>query len=149
MDPQNATFFMENAVRLIGELREIDAAFVEVVESGARNTVIFGDRFPFAYFINTYGLTSYAAFDGCCAGTQASPATIAALITRVQDEGIPVVFQIELSNGAIAQTIASETGAEILEFHSTHNVSRADFDAGVTYTELMWRNVDALRAALQ
>lgn len=147
-DPANAAFFRENAAALISELRDLDRAFTEVVAAGVRNTVIFGDRFPVRYFVETYGLTHFAAFDGCCVDTHASPATIASLITRVRDENIPVVFYIELSNRAIANTIAAETGARLLEFHSVHNVSHADFNAGVTYVDLMRRNVEHLREAL-
>ncbi|MCL2215598.1 MAG: metal ABC transporter substrate-binding protein [Defluviitaleaceae bacterium] len=148
MDPGNAGFYRENAAEFIAELRDLDRAFAEVVAGGVRSTIIFGDRFPFRYFAGTYGLTYFAAFDGCCVDTQASPATIAALITRIRDENIPVVFYIELSNRAIANTIAGETGARLLELHSAHNVSHADFNAGVTYLDLMWRNVEHLREAL-
>ncbi|MCL2227770.1 MAG: metal ABC transporter substrate-binding protein [Oscillospiraceae bacterium] len=147
-DPANADFYRGNAAEFIAELRNLDMAFVDAVANGVRSTVIFGDRFPFRYFVDTYGLTHFSAFDGCCVDTQASPATIADLITRVEEEGIPVVFYIELSNRAIANTIAEATGARLLELHSAHNVSHADFNAGVTYLDLMWRNVAHLREAL-
>ena len=148
MDSANADFYRENAAVFIDELRDLDQAFVEVVANGVRNTIVFGDRFPFSYFVETYGLIHHSAFDGCCVDTQVSPATIASLITIVRDEEIPVVFYIELSNRAIATTIAEDTGAVLLELHSAHNVSLADFNAGVTYLDLMWRNVEHLREAL-
>jgi len=148
MDPYNAEYFRENAAAFIEELEELDRAFAEVVANGVRTTVIFGDRFPFRYFMDTYGLTAYAAIDGCSATAQASPATIANLINKVRDENIPVVFHIELSHGAIAYTIAEETGARVLELHSVHNVNSADFAAGVGYLELMRRNVENLQEAL-
>jgi zinc transport system substrate-binding protein len=148
MDGANADFYRENAASFVEELRELDLAFAEVVANGVRNTIIFGDRFPFSYFVETYGLIHHSAFDGCCVDTQVSPATIASLITIVRDEGIPVVFYLELSNRAIANTIAEDTGARLLELHSVHNVTLADFNAGVTYLDLMWRNVEHLREAL-
>ncbi|MCL2225318.1 MAG: metal ABC transporter substrate-binding protein [Defluviitaleaceae bacterium] len=147
-DPANAEFFRTNAAEFITELQELDRAFIEVVENGVRSTIVFGDRFPFLYFVNTYGLTHFSAFDGCCVDTQVSPATIASMITLVRDEEIPVVFHIELSNRAIANTIAEDTGAQLLEFHSAHNVTHADFNNGVTYLDLMWRNLENLRIAL-
>jgi zinc transport system substrate-binding protein len=147
-DPANAEFFRQNADEFIAELTELHYAFAEVVENAVRNTVIFGDRFPFLHFVQAYGLTHFSAFDGCCVDTQVSPATIAALITRVNAEEIPVVFYIEMSNRAIANTIAEDTGATLLEFHSVHNVTHADFNAGVTYLDLMRRNVEHLRTAL-
>ena len=148
LDPANADFFQENAANYIVELEALDAAFAEVVAQGVRHTVIFGDRFPFRYLTDAYGLTYYAAFRGCSVDTQATPATIAFLIDKVESENIPVVFYIEFSNRMIANTIAETTGATLLELHSAHNVSQADFSAGITYVDLMWRNVEHLREAL-
>ena len=148
LDPDNAEFFRENAAAYIAELQALEQAFTEAASEAARTTVVFGDRFPFRYLMNTLGLTAHAAFDGCSPETHASPATIARLIGIVRDENIPVVFHIELSEQGIANTIAEETGARILELHSTHNMSPADFAAGVTYLDLMRRNVEHLREAL-
>jgi len=148
LDPANAEFFRNNAAAYIAELEEIDRAFIEVVANGVRTTLVFGDRFPMRYFTDAYGLTYFAAFTGCSAETQASPATIAFLIEKVQAEEIPVVLHVELSNRLIANVIAEATGARLLEMHSLHNVSHADFAAGATYIELMWRNVETLREAL-
>jgi len=148
LDPVNAGFFRENAARYIEELEALDQAFAEVVAQGVRHTVVFGDRFPFRYLVDAYGLAHHAAFTGCSAETQASPATIARLIELVEREEIPVVFYIEFSTLTIANVIAEATGARLLEFHSTHNVSAAEFQAGVTYVDLMRRNVEHLREAL-
>ncbi|MCL2828269.1 MAG: metal ABC transporter substrate-binding protein [Oscillospiraceae bacterium] len=148
LDPANAEFFRENAARYIEELTALDAAFAEVVAQGVRQTVVFGDRFPFRYLMDAYGLDAHAAFIGCSAETQASPATLARLIELVEAEDIPVVFYIEFSNQLIANVIAEATGARLLEIHSAHNVSAADFAAGVTYVDLMRQNVEHLREAL-
>jgi zinc transport system substrate-binding protein len=148
LDPDNAEYFRANAAAYIAELQALDQEFAQVVSTAARSTVVFGDRFPFRYFTDAYGLTYYAAFTGCSSETQASPATIAFLIEKVRDENIPVVFYIEFSNRAIANTIAEATGARLLELHSAHNVSNADFNAGLTYIDIMRRNMENLREAL-
>ena len=148
MDPENESFFRENAAAFIVELRELDAEFAQVVSEGVRRTIVFGDRFPFRYLTDTYGLTYFAAFTGCSAETQASPGTIAFLIEKVRHENLPVIFHIEFSNQLIANTIAREAGARLVELHSAHNVSQADFDAGVTYIDIMRRNVESLREGL-
>ena len=148
LDPENADFFRENAAAYIAELEALEEAFHEVVAEGVRTTVVFGDRFPFRYLMHDLGLTVHAAFPGCSAETTASPATIAALIQTVRDEDIPIVFYTEFSNRMIANTIAEDTGATLLELHSAHNVSAADFSAGVTFLDIMWRNVEHLREAL-
>ncbi|MCL2841599.1 MAG: metal ABC transporter substrate-binding protein [Defluviitaleaceae bacterium] len=148
LDPANAYYFRSNAANFIEALHALDHAFTEVVNQAVRHTVVFGDRFPFRYLMDTYGLTYHAAFTGCSAETQASPATIARLIDIVNEESISVVFHIEFSTMLIANVIAEATGARLVEMHSAHNVSQGDFNAGVTYLDLMYRNVEALREAL-
>ena len=148
LDPENSDYFRENAAYFIAQLEELEQAFHEVVAQGVRQTVVFGDRFPFRYLMHDLGLSVHAAFPGCSAETTASPATIAGLIETVRHEQIPVIFYVEFSSRLIANTIAEDTGASLLELHSAHNVSAADFAAGVTYLDIMWRNVEQLREAL-
>ena len=146
VDPEGAEEYGTALESYCAQLDELDAAFTEVVENGVRDTVVFGDRFPLLYFAKAYGLNYYAAWPGCADEAEPSAATVTFLIDKA--EGIPVVFHIELSNEDMADTICNETGAKKMLFSACHNVTRAQFDAGVTYLELMWQNVDALREAL-
>ena len=148
VDPECAEEYGTALESYCAQLDELDAAFTEVVENGVRDTVVFGDRFPLLYFAKAYGLNYYAAWPGCADEAEPSAATVTFLIDKVKAEGIPVVFHIELSNEDMADTICNETGAKKMLFSACHNVTRAQFDAGVTYLELMWQNVDALREAL-
>jgi zinc transport system substrate-binding protein len=148
-DAANADFYRSNAASYSAKLNELDAAFQAVVATAKRKTIVFGDRFPFRYFADAYGLAYYAAFPGCSTETEPSAATVAFLINKMRAEQIPVVFHIELSNERMADTIAGETGAKKRLFHAAHNISKRDFDSGVTYLELMTRNVAVLREALQ
>ena len=148
MDPDNAYYFRANAAAYVQDLEYLDQAFRQMVSEAARCTIVFGDRFPFRYLTEAYGLCHYAAFPGCASETQASPAVIAHLIDTVNEQNIPVVFYIEFSERLIANVIAEATGARLLELHSIHNVSQSDFDAGITYLELMNRNLERLREAL-
>ncbi|MCL2422120.1 MAG: metal ABC transporter substrate-binding protein [Defluviitaleaceae bacterium] len=147
-DPANADYFRANAYAFIQELGALDQAMAQMTANSIRNTVVFGDRFPFIYLTESFHLNHYSAFVGCSSETQASPATVAFLIEKVRDEHIPVVFYIEFSDQSIANVIAEATGARTLELHSAHNVSQADFDAGITYLEIMYRNMEHLREAL-
>lgn len=148
IDPDNKDIYEENANKYINELYEIDNEIRNIVNNGKRKIIVFGDRFPLRYFADEYGLNYYAAFPGCSEQTEASAKTISFLINKVKTEDIPVVFKIELSNGKIAETIANETNAKVLEFNSAHNISLKDFEAGVTYIDIMKNNIEVLREAL-
>ena len=70
------------------------------------------------------------------------------LIDKIKAEQIPVVYYLELSSHSTARVIGEETGAKPMLLHSCHNVTRREFDQGITYLQLMKRNVEALRAGL-
>lgn len=147
-DPEGAEEYEASLREYTDRLEELDAAFWDVVGNGVRKTIIFADRFPLLYFARAYGLEYYAAFPGCSEDAEPSAATVAFIIDKVREEDIPVVFHIELSNELMADTVCDETGAAKRQFNACHNVTRAQFDAGVTYLELMWDNVGVLKEAL-
>lgn len=147
-DSQNDKYYKENTQSYVSKLDELDKSFSEIVKNGKRNEIIFGDRFPLIYFTKEYGLKYYAAFPGCASETEPSASTIAFLTDKVKEDKIPVVFKIELSSSAVADTIAGETGAEVLTFYSCHNLSKEQFNNGETYLSMMTDNLTALKTAL-
>ncbi|BAK97297.1 ABC transporter substrate-binding lipoprotein [Oscillibacter valericigenes Sjm18-20] len=148
IDPGNQETYQANTKAYLVELQSLDDAFREVISSAARKEIIVGDRFPFRYFCEEFGLTYYAAFPGCSTDTEADPATVAFLIDQVKEDKIPVVFHIELSNEEMCDSICEATGARSQLLNAVHNVSDEDFKNGVTYIDLMNHNVDVLREAL-
>ncbi len=148
IDPSNAQTYRQNTADYLEQLEGLDQDFREVISNAGRDTLIFGDRFPLLYFVREYGLNYYAAFPGCASETEPSAATVARLIDLVREEQVPVVYQIELSNGNIARSIADSSGAKVETFYTCHNITRDDFNAGETYLSLMERNVNSLKEAL-
>lgn len=148
LNKDNQEKYLENAKNYIDELNSLDEEIREIVNTSKRKELVFGDRFPLRYFTKEYNLTYRGAFLACSEQSEASSKTIAYLINYVKENNIPVVFKIELSSGNIANTISEETGATVLEFHSLHNISENDFKNGLTYIDLMKKNISALKIAL-
>ena len=147
-DPAHAEDFRARLEDYLTELEALDGTFREIVAEGSRHLLVFGDRFPLLYFCREYGLDYRAAFHGCAGDTEPSLATLKYLIDLVNEQHIPVVYTIELSSRKVAQAIAETTGAQVRTFHSCQTVSRDEFDAGVTYLQLMEANADVLREGL-
>lgn len=147
-DGGNADKYAANAQGYIEEIKAVDARIQGIVDSAERRELVFGDRFPFLYLARQYGLTYHAAFPGCAAETEPSAKTLMFLIDHVASEKLPAVYQIDMSTGVIAQTIAQETGAEVLTLHSMQNVTADEFAAGETYVSIMNKNADALEKGL-
>ena len=147
-DPDHARDYHQGAENYKKELEEIDAGFREVSANRKRNMIVMGDKFPFRYLADEYELDYRAAFSGCSSDTEPSAKTIAYLIDKVKEEQIPAVYYLELSSHRVAEIIGEETGAEPLLLHSCHNVTRAQFDAGITYAQLMRQNIENLRKGI-
>ena len=148
LDSSKKDVFEKNTEAYVKELEELDKSFREVVDSGKRKEIIVADRFPFAYFCKEYGLSYFAAFPGCSTDTQPAAQTIAFLQDKVKEDGIPVVFHIEMSNEDMVNAICKDTGAKKMLLNAVHNVTDEDFKAGKTYVDLMKPNVEALKEAL-
>lgn len=148
LDEKNKDFYLENSKNYLEELKAVDAQIKDVVKNSKSKTVIFGDRFPFRYFADEYGLEYYAAFSGCSNDSEASAATVSFLIDKVQELQVPVVFTIELSNEKIADSIVEATNTKKLVLNSAHNVTPDEFEQGITYVDIMKQNVEVLKKAL-
>ena len=133
----------DNAEKYVAEIAQVDKDLHQAID-GKISEIVVADRFPFRYFADEFGLKYAAAFSGCSEQTEASAKTISFLINKVKQDKVKKIYKIELSNGKIAETVSKDTGAEVLELHSAHNVTADDFSKGVTYVDLMKRNLLAL-----
>ena len=147
-DPSGQAVYEENAAIYEEKLTELDQEFRDVVDHAKSKLLIFGDRFPFRYFADEYGLDYYAAFPGCAGDTEPSAATMAFLIDKVKEEKVPAVLKMELSNDDIANAVAEAAGTEVKVFYSCHNLSAEDFESGETYLSMMQKNVETLKEVL-
>ena len=147
-DPDHQAEFEAGRDRYVKELEEIHEGFCQVAADRKRTLIVVGDRFPFRYLADQYGFEYRAAFSGCGTDTEPSARTIAYLIDKVEQEGVPAVYYLELSSHRVSEIIGEETGAVPLLLHSCHNVTRSELESGVTYVELMRQNIENLRKGL-
>lgn len=149
LDGQSREFYEQNAADYSAKILDLDRRFGELLVGEGRYFV-FGDRFPLLYFFREYDLNYYAAFPGCGSETEPSAQTVAFLTEELkEDDTVEAVFCIELSNRKLAETLASENGLQTFEFHTCHNITADDFDAGESYVSLMERNYQMLKNVLQ
>lgn len=147
-DPDNAEFYKENAENYIKQLEGVDKELHDVVDNAKIKKVVIADRFPFRYLFKDLGLEYRALFSGCSVESTASAGQIKKMVDYVKENKIPVVYQIEMGKGELAETVAKNSGAKVKLLHSIHTVTKEDFDKGITYIDLMKQNVEALKEGL-
>lgn len=148
IDSDNKSAYEKNLTTYKEKLNNLDNMFSEIVTNKKRNTVVFGDRFPFLYFVKDYGLNYHSAFPSCAEESEPSAATIANLLNILNEENIPSVFYIEFSNEKVADILCENSDRKKLLFHSCHSITKEDFQNGVGYIELMTKNAENLKEAL-
>ncbi len=152
MDSKNADVYKNNADGYIAKLSQLDSQYAEAVNYAATKTVLFGDRFPFRYFVDDYGIDYYAAFVGCSAETEASFETITFLAGKVDELSLKHVLVIESSDKKIAETIIKNTASkdqDILVLDSMQSTTSKDVANGVTYLSIMEKNFEVLKNVLK
>ena len=152
IDADSADTYKTNAGNYVSELTALDEKYATAVSEGNTDTILFGDRFPFRYLVDDYGLNYYAAFVGCSAETEASFETINFLSEKVDEIGLNTVLTIENSDQKIAETIISNTknkDAQILAMDSMQTTTSEDVANGVTYLSVMEDNLKVLTEALK
>lgn len=150
LDPAHAEDFAANAAAYTQRLAALDGEYQAAVDASPVHTLLFGDRFPFRYLVEDYGLDYYAAFPGCSAETEASFETVAFLAGKVKELDLPAVLAIENSDHRVAETIAQNAGngAKVLTLDSMQGVTSKDAAADTTYLSIMESNLEVLKQAL-
>ena len=151
IDPDSAPMYLSNLDAYCEKLSALDQRYADAVSAAAFKTLLFGDRFPFRYLADDYGLAYFAAFSGCSAESEASFQTIVFLSGKVDELGLPAVMTIEHPKARIAETIVATTkekNQKILAMDSLQSVTVQDVQAGVNYLAVMEKNLDTLIQAL-
>ena len=152
LDPSHAAVYQTNVRSYREKLEELDEAYRQTVSESPLKTLLFGDRFPFRYLTEDYGLDYYAAFSGCSAETEASFETVTFLAQKCTELSLPAVLTIDGTDQKIAETIVRNTRGitpQILTLDSMQSVSSKDIENGTAYLSVMEKDLEVLKQALQ
>jgi zinc transport system substrate-binding protein len=151
IDASNKDIYAANTASYVEALTALDEEYQAAVTEASRNTLLFGDRFPFRYLASDYSLHCYAAFSGCSAESEASFETIAFLAKKIDELNLTTVLTIDATDKKVAETIIASTQAKnaaILSLNSLQATTLADAKNGVTYLNIMKENLETLTKAL-
>ena len=152
VDPANQAVYAANLAAYQAQLADLDRQYQSAVDAADVDTLLFGDRFPFRYLTDDYGLHYYAAFVGCSAETEASFETITFLAKKVDELALSCVMTIEGTDHRMAETIIQNTQSKdqrILALDSMQSATMKDVAAGTTYLSIMEKNLAVLKQALE
>lgn len=152
VDKDDAKTYQANYESYAKKLDDLDKKYADAVASAKNKTLVFGDRFPFRYLVNDYGLDYYAAFVGCSAESEASFETVTFLAKKIDELGLGNVLTIEGKNHKIAKTVVDNTknkDQKVLTMDSMQSTTSKDVKDGATYLGIMEKNLEVLKEALK
>jgi len=148
MYPENREKYYENAQKYSSRLNDIDQKIRRIVMYGNKKHLIFADRFPFQYLASDYNIDYYSAGLGCEKETKVEENAVSTLTEKAKAEDIGVILKTEMSDGGLANAVAEAVGAKVLELNAAHVISGQDFSAGVTLADIMEKNAEVIKEAL-
>ncbi len=152
LDADNAEIYQSNLTAYNEKLSALDSEYQTAVDNAPIKTLLFGDRFPFRYLVDNYGLDYYAAFVGCSAETEANFTTIIFLAGKADELNLKNIMVTESSDQSIAKTIINNTtgkNQQILVMNAMQSVTKSDVQNGTTYLTVMESNLNILKEALK
>ena len=152
IDGDSSYIYDANISSYVKSLEELDKKYEDTVKTSDKNTLVFGDRFPFIYMTDDYSLEYYAAFPGCSAETEASFETVTFLSDKVDELDLKSVIALDGSDQKIARTVIENTKTKdqsIVTMDSMQSVTGQDIKNGENYISVMEKNLEALRESLR
>lgn len=138
----------ENWEKLSKQLDDLDKRLIDIVEKSKTKEIVVADKFPFEYFVFDYQMMYTALGVGCNADTEIKQEDIEYMINRINKNNISTIFYTDMGDLDIVNEIVNNTGCQAAMLHSLHNVSKEDFDSGITMLDLFKANVDTIESVL-
>jgi len=147
-DPANKDFYTKNSDAFIAKLADLDRRYREAFVTCKKNIFVHGGHFAFNYLAKRYNLQYIAAYHGS-PDSEPTPKRLITLKKKMQQNNIQYIYYEELITPRVAEVLAKETGATLLKLHGAHNISKEEFEKGVSFLSLMEGNLKNLKAGLE
>jgi zinc transport system substrate-binding protein len=146
--PDHINTIKTNEQAYINKLDLIINQMNQIKEQAKDKTFYFGTPFAFYYLFKEFDLNYHSVYVTCSMEVDPSIDDIIEMNNIIKDNNVPVIYVKELTSRDVAESIVSGTNCQIVELHSGHNLSKEDFEKGVTLLSLIEKNVNALKRAL-
>ena len=147
-DAVNADFYRRNTEVLKKRLAGLDSRYRDTLSSCGTRKLLHGGHYTFGYLAKRYKL-DYHALSGVSSDSEPSASRMVKLVKEIKSSGATYLFAEELLSPRLTETLAKEAGVGVLMLHGAHNLSRDELASGVSFFDLMERNLERLQKGLQ
>ncbi len=147
-DPAGKTYYSERYKQFEQEIKALHDAFGRDLADCQSRAVVHVGHLAFGNLAHTYGL-EFRALTGTSHQGEHSVQKLADLVRFIRKNKVQAVFTEEMVASDLADTVAQETNVRVLPLYTVEEVSKTDFDSGVTYGDYMRRNLHNLKEGLK
>ena len=115
--------------------------FIDLENHRTVDTIMHGGHRAIGYFVDRYNLIYVNPYEGFSTDAEPTPSKIAYMIDLMETNEISYLYSEMLLSQIVSNTIQEQTGAEILYIYSMGNLSKDDFDNGLTFLDMMEHNL--------
>jgi zinc transport system substrate-binding protein len=147
-DPANKDTYLSNAAAYDRKLAALDSEISQAIAKCKTRSIVCGGHIAFGYFAKRYGLELISPYPGFSPDAEPTPKRMVQIMEALKKAGTRTIYYEELVQPRVARILAESTGAALLLLDGAHNVSKEDFEKGVTYLQIMEGNLTRLKLGL-
>jgi zinc transport system substrate-binding protein len=147
-DGANKEFYEQKAEDYSDKLTELDTLYKTTLATCKDREIVYGGHYAFGYLAKRYGL-KYLAAQGVSPDAEPTANDLIKLVEQIKKDKIKYVFYEELTSPKIAETIAGETKANMLLLNAAHNLSRDQFEQGLSFFDILKKDLENMRVGLE
>ncbi len=145
-DPDNKALYEANYNNYMVSLDSLDKSYTDTISNLSNKNIVVSHE-AYSYLCNAYGLTQ-TSIDGISADSEPSPEKMMDLINFVKENNIKYIFYEELVSKKTAETLASETGTQLLPLNPFEGLTDEEIANGENYITVMEKNLENIKLAL-
>lgn len=145
--PDQKEIFEKNASAYLTKLSELDKEYQEAF-ANAKNKTFVTQHAAFGYLAKQYGLTQ-ESIAGISPDQEPSPSRLAELKKYVEANHISVIYFESSASSKVAETLAKETGVELVVLNPLESLTKKEQEQGEDYLSVMRENLEALKKSIK
>ncbi len=149
LDKENGVEYQKNCAEYTKKLKNLSEKYRSAVQNSKDKTVIFADRYPFAYMMFDCGINCISAFDGCSSDTNASFEIIANLAENIKKYNKDTVLILENSSESVAVPLKAALDGKVIDTAIMNSCQTISVSQDTSYIEIMTDNLESLKKALR
>jgi zinc transport system substrate-binding protein len=145
-DSKNRDYYLKNAETYNLELAKLDQEFKSALAKVTRRDIITSHA-AFGYLAKRYDLHQLAVM-GLSPDSEPTPDKMAQIVDFCREHNVKYIFFETLVSPKLSQTIAKETGADLLVLNPIESLTEEEIKQGKNYLIVMRENLENLKQAL-